>query len=625
MQWVSHGYSLDQLEPIGAYSAPNHSSATENSEFVSRAVAELLASGAIIMADTRPTVVSPLGVVLRAEGKQNRLILDLRFVNSHLADNKFKYETLNDFAGVCPRGGWMVSFDLQSGYHHVEIDARDWQYLGFEWNGKYYVFRVLPFGLKPACWVFTRLMKCLVSKWRKQGYLLIAYIDDFLVCAASAERLRRQVAVLEDDFERAGLLLQLLKCKPTPTRQIEHLGFEIDTVRGVFIAPPGRWQRMQVLATTLVENRGGLARKVLSILGQIRSLSRALGKVQFMYTMHLQHAVSEVWGYRLDRFLRLGEDEVGELRFWASLGREAYTTPIWRNPTARAMTLFTDASATGWGAKCLQTGHTAADVLPAKSLGSSSTEREMLAVQKALQSLSGELAGSEVTVYTDSQCTYYILKKGGSPVPKLHELAISIYRLCTQNRIDLTAVWLERSLNAVADTLSRPRDKEEWRLKSKSYERVGQLLGQPDVDLFASSESALNPCFYSAHYCPGARGVDAFTANWASFSLPFINAPFHLMPRILAKLEADEARAILLVPVWTSRPWWPLLLNSEGQWRSEVRAALPLGQNRDVFYHYNPQFARACPRLGTVVALRIDFTGDKFQRYTFKRARAVAS
>ena len=47
------------------------------------------------------------------------------------------------------KGDCAIFFDLKSGYHHIDIHADYWQYLGFSWKGKdgvivYYMFRVLP-------------------------------------------------------------------------------------------------------------------------------------------------------------------------------------------------------------------------------------------------------------------------------------------------------------------------------------------------------------------------------------------------------------------------------------------------------------------------------------------------
>ena len=63
------------------------------------------------------------------------------------------------------KGDFLFSFDLKSGYHHVDIATIHQKYLGFSWQRAYYVFTVLPFGLSTACYMFTKLLRPLVSYW----------------------------------------------------------------------------------------------------------------------------------------------------------------------------------------------------------------------------------------------------------------------------------------------------------------------------------------------------------------------------------------------------------------------------------------------------------------------------
>ena len=58
----------------------------------------------------------------------------------------------------------MNTFDLKSGYHYVDISKDSWPYLGFSWSAPgscrhYFMFRVLPFGLSTACYVFTKSLR----------------------------------------------------------------------------------------------------------------------------------------------------------------------------------------------------------------------------------------------------------------------------------------------------------------------------------------------------------------------------------------------------------------------------------------------------------------------------------
>ncbi len=96
----------------------NAPSAMEHNEFVSCAVAEMLAADAVTLfpPGERPLVVSPLGVVPKRGTDKFRLVVNMRYVNKHLGKKAFKFEGLKNPA---ERGDYAVFYDLMSGYYHV--------------------------------------------------------------------------------------------------------------------------------------------------------------------------------------------------------------------------------------------------------------------------------------------------------------------------------------------------------------------------------------------------------------------------------------------------------------------------------------------------------------------------
>ena len=84
-------------------------------------------------------------------------------------------------------GYFFFTFDLKSGYHHVEIFPDHRQYLGFSWNFgsvvKYFVFTVLPFGMSSAPYIFSKLVRSLVNYWRGLGRRLVTFLTTILAGA----------------------------------------------------------------------------------------------------------------------------------------------------------------------------------------------------------------------------------------------------------------------------------------------------------------------------------------------------------------------------------------------------------------------------------------------------------
>ncbi len=65
-----------------------------------------------------------MGVVPKDSEGKLRLIINTKYVNAHLVKKKFKLKGLKDLADMAEKGDHAVSFDLTSGYYHVELHPR---------------------------------------------------------------------------------------------------------------------------------------------------------------------------------------------------------------------------------------------------------------------------------------------------------------------------------------------------------------------------------------------------------------------------------------------------------------------------------------------------------------------
>ena len=154
---------------------------------------------------------------------------------------KFKYEDLRSLSQVLEEGHWLFTWDLKSGYHHVDICLEHQTYLGFSWqfNGviRYFTFAVLPFGLSSACFCFTKLLRPLVKRWRFMGHNSFVYLDDGFgsqpdKCSAAAA-----AVIQKKDLDSSGLLVNEDKSHWHPMQVGEWLGFVINTIAMIFQIP----------------------------------------------------------------------------------------------------------------------------------------------------------------------------------------------------------------------------------------------------------------------------------------------------------------------------------------------------------------------------------------------------
>ena len=91
LEIIDIGYQISFFTKPKCASFRNNLSALKNKDFVKEYISELLKCGSIIEAENLPEVINPLSVSINSSGKK-RLILDLRYVNSHVYKDKVKFE-----------------------------------------------------------------------------------------------------------------------------------------------------------------------------------------------------------------------------------------------------------------------------------------------------------------------------------------------------------------------------------------------------------------------------------------------------------------------------------------------------------------------------------------------------
>ena len=75
--------------------------------------------------------------------------------------SNFRCEDVSTAGELLNAGGFMFSFDLKSGYHHVENFPGHRQYFSYSWtfssgHTRYFHFEVFPFGISSAPYIYLQ-------------------------------------------------------------------------------------------------------------------------------------------------------------------------------------------------------------------------------------------------------------------------------------------------------------------------------------------------------------------------------------------------------------------------------------------------------------------------------------
>ena len=256
---IREGYKIPfKFEPPRSFK-PNNHSAKSHGKFVSDSIKELLASDRFSEAkcSEKLHVINPLSVSVQSSGKK-RLILDLRVVNACLYKRKVKFDDHNKALDYFTLNGFLIKFDLKSGYHHLDIFPAHRKFLGYSWafeDGvpRFFQFNVLPFGLSTAPYIFTKLLRPLVKLWRRRGFHSVIYLDDGIGLEETYEKAEYAAHHTHADLYAAGFIVADEKSVWQPTHVIEWFGLTWDAKAGNLAISDKRISKATKLLRTAAE------------------------------------------------------------------------------------------------------------------------------------------------------------------------------------------------------------------------------------------------------------------------------------------------------------------------------------------------------------------------------------
>ena len=516
-----------------------------------------------------PRVVNPLTVAQNKSGKL-RLVLDCRHINKHLFQFKFKYENSEIAKVLFGEGDFLFTFDLKSAYHHIMIDRSFIEYLGFQWDGRFYVFKVLPFGLATAGFIFSKVTREAVKFWRSSGHKIIMYLDDGLAGANTIQSAYVLSSKIKNDLEKLGFLLAHEKCDWKPRQNVTWLGLIWNMASGTMHLTEERTQNIEqnieMLLTHLRSgNRVVNVRFLASIVGQLISAQTVFGQIVRLRTRNAYSCVNDRLGWNSKIYVT--REAETEMSFWhenlVPLNEKGNSFCHLTERDVIDLKMFSDASNTGYGGYLADQN----DEFIANSdmfgnwisheMKQSSTWRELEAVNRVLHQNLSNIQGKTVQIISDNRNVSHILQVG-SKKECLNEIGLEILDVCVSNDIRVVPLWIPRSINVQADRLSRCFDCDDWGIQWWVYLSLDLQWGPHTYDRFASFYNRKCEKFSSKFWCKEAQSVDAFKDSWLNEN-NWIVPPPSLISKVVTKITKEKSVCTLFIPVWKSAPFWPLI------------------------------------------------------------------
>ena len=365
-----------------------------------------------------------------------RIILNLKKFNQYIQYAHFKMESLQHILDLVTHNCFMCVLDLSDAYLTVTINKRFIRFLTFQFNGKYYCYIVLPFGISSAPQKFTKLLKPLVAWLRCHCIVLVIYIDDLWITAQTYGQCLCDMLTTANCLSSVGFLINKKKSKPEPSTRVIALGYVIDSAAMLVSLPLTKERDVIQHCENLYSSTSTPIRYVARVLGKIISCFPVIphGHTHYRYLEHdkIQALLTNCFNY--DANMVLSWKARKEVLWWI-VNLPGAAAPINRN--SPSVLLFVDVSLYGWGAYCpprFTTGFFD-DLEFAQSINT----KETLAIWYALLAFLPHLQNQHILIRSDSTMAIsYVSKFGGMNHPLRDLIARLIWQLAQDNNFWIT-------------------------------------------------------------------------------------------------------------------------------------------------------------------------------------------
>lgn len=559
---------------------------------------ELIAKMAVEEA-SEPYCVLPLFCIRKKDSKAMRPILNMKVLSPYIFSPRFKMEGLKAAKDLLRKDDWAVRIDLRDAYLHVKLHRLDRKFVQYRVDGRLYQWRTLPFGHRDAPRFFQKLIITAVARLREQGLRIVVYLDDMLVLGNSIESTIYWRDRVLSRMVQLGFTVNLEKSELEPSKEITFLGIVLRTADLTLSLPQQKLQAFRKVVHRTIRraqnDREISAWQLQSLLGTLQATSECI----LQHRLHM-NSIFEC----LNRAMRsprvsvkLTEAAVQDLIWWRDNlhrwnGKAIVPPEVDREIEVDASNL--GIAAVHHGERGDITAHQFVSELLHINY------KELMAAEYGLRTFASreDWRNCTIRIKTDNLVAFAYINRMGGRIPRLCRLTERLHEFALERGIRVIAEWLPGKENVAADRLSRiRRDYSDKKLNPSLFGLIQQRFGKLDIDLFASKTNAQLSKYVSLRAEEEAWYTDAFSRPLPKGLAIYANPPFAVLGRFLAKVKREKAEAVVVAPVWTSQPWWPVL--------TEMMVGRPLQlmrkENMYILPNQYPPESMPAPKWETIV------------------------
>ena len=294
-------------------------------------------------------VTSPIFLREKSD-KSHRLILNLKSLNEDVVYKHFKMDTISSILNLVDPDCFMTKIDIKSAYYSVKIHEHFQKYLKFYLDGTLLKFVCMPNGLTSGPRIFTKLMKPVLAFLRGSRIILAIYIDDLINLHRSFTTCSENTQTIINMLKRLGFMINIKKSVTTPSKNIEFLGFLIDSETMTIRLTVNKKQAICDLCKHILTLQVVKIRTVAKLIGKLTSsfIGVMYGPLHYRYLDNDKSIAVKTNKGNYNKNMVLSQPAKEDIKWWMENIMESYNN-IGCGNTSPSITITTDASKTGWG------------------------------------------------------------------------------------------------------------------------------------------------------------------------------------------------------------------------------------------------------------------------------------
>ena len=166
---------------------------------------------------------------------------------------------------------FLAKLDIKSAFTICPVRKKDWSLLGCKWDGKYYVYPVLPFGARSSPHIFNSLADLIHWILEQKKCNPLHYLDDYFIAHLGRSVCQHFFQVAIDIFNELGVPLALDKLEG-PTQVLKYLGIIIATILMETRLPEEKMGKIVQLLAEWKHKLVGTKHELQSLIGILRTL-----------------------------------------------------------------------------------------------------------------------------------------------------------------------------------------------------------------------------------------------------------------------------------------------------------------------------------------------------------------